>query len=148
MLRALKIPWEIFLKPLAQCTSENTLENPRIPWNAFRQSANYLALCALALAASAAYMNMERRNIESFGAVCPDLLSTFQTFMRIAFVQIQFFEPALVLYFSAHEGWSNVGYKKYCWTLGCTLKTLEFMFTSFHSLFSHLIILKQSLIRC
>ena len=91
MLRALKIPWEIFLKPLAQCTSENTLENPRIPWNAFRQSANYLALCALGLAASAAYMNMERRNIESFGAVCPDLLSTFQTFMRIAFVQIQFF---------------------------------------------------------
>ena len=111
MLRAWKIPWEIFLKPLAQCTSENTLENPRIPWNAFRQSANYLALCALALAASAAYMNMERRNIESFGAVCPDLLSTFQTFMRIAFVQIQFFEGPRPLFFCS-RGLEQCGVQK------------------------------------
>ena len=60
--------------------TKTTWENPCIPWNAFCQWANYLALCAVRLAASAAYMNM-KMNIESSGATCPRLPATFRCFI-------------------------------------------------------------------
>ena len=67
-------------KPAPEKKTKNTWENPCIPWNAFCQWANYLALCAVRLAASAAYMNM-KMNIESSGATCPRLPATFRCFI-------------------------------------------------------------------
>ena len=80
----LKIPKEpdsyLTKSPYLRKKTKNTWENPCIPWNAFCQWANYLALCAVRLAASAAYMNM-KMNIESSGATCPRLPATFRCFI-------------------------------------------------------------------